>query len=105
MAPQENKPGRSLVEFRVTTLKETPLKNIAAFKQGISMVWDKHVGTPTTTNITFADRILRPQSNEDSGVVACYIGSLDTFLFGLDTLREKYKRTIEEGLITEEQLS
>ena len=104
MAPQENKLGRNLVEFRVTLLRETSPTNVAAFKRGISMVWGKHVGTPTTTNITFADRILRPQSNEDSGVVACYIGSSDTFLFGCDTLTEKYKRTIEKGLMTEEQL-
>jgi len=82
--------SRNNFEFNITPLVELSPHTINAALRGISMVWEKHNGSPTKAKVTFGRRILKPDSDEDTGVPAYYSPSTNMFAFAAATIHEKY---------------
>jgi hypothetical protein len=78
------------IKFNVRNLVEAPPAIIDAAEKAISMVWEKNVGDPTETTLTFAERIVDP-SGQDTGRSAAYNPNPHRFQFALDTMRERIK--------------
>lgn len=93
LLPQSGEFPAQLVTFEIDDRMNLSAKEIGAAEWGMTLGWEQSGLVPTLVTVMFAERILIETETRVIEIDALYKEDVNTIVFGVSTVRERYTRT------------